>query len=64
MNRRLTLSMLPPLSKIRNQIYLDRCDDVIAAYDRGELSHVQYQDLADAAAQGMRREDVHKQTEQ
>jgi hypothetical protein len=39
-------------------------DDVVAAYDRGELSHTQYRTLAEAAAQGMRREDIHKETEQ
>jgi hypothetical protein len=39
-------------------------DDVVAAYDRGELSHAQYRTLAEAAAQGMRREDIRKETEQ
>jgi hypothetical protein len=35
-------------------------DDVVAAYDRGELTHTQYRTLADAAAEGMHREDMRK----
>jgi hypothetical protein len=33
-------------------------DDVVAAFDRGELTHTQYRTLADAAAEGMRQEDM------
>jgi hypothetical protein len=33
-------------------------DDVIAAYDRGELTRAQYRTLADAAAASMRDEDL------
>jgi hypothetical protein len=39
-------------------------DDVVAAYDHGELSHSQYRTLAEAAAEGMRQEDTLKETEQ
>jgi hypothetical protein len=39
-------------------------DDIVAAYDRGELSYAQYRSLAEAAAEGMRREDARKETEQ
>lgn len=39
-------------------------DDVVAAYDRGELSHAQYRFLAEAAAEGMRREDMRNESEQ
>jgi len=33
-------------------------DDVVAAYDRGELTRIQYRKLAEAAAESMRNEDV------
>jgi hypothetical protein len=39
-------------------------DDVVAAYDRGELSHAEYRTLAEAAAEGMRLEDMRKETDQ
>lgn len=39
-------------------------DDVVAAYDRGELNHTQYRTLAEAAAEGMHREDTGKKTTQ
>jgi hypothetical protein len=32
-------------------------DDVLAAYDRGDLSRVQYRALAEAAAESLRAED-------
>jgi hypothetical protein len=35
-------------------------DDVIAAYDRDELTRVQYRTLAEAAAQSMREEDARR----
>ena len=34
-------------------------DDVVAAYDRGDLTRVQYRKLAEAAAESMREEDMH-----
>jgi hypothetical protein len=37
-------------------------DDVVAAYDRGELTREQYRTLADAAAESMREEDARKGT--
>jgi hypothetical protein len=39
-------------------------DDVVAAYDRGELSHAEYRTLAEAAAEGMRLEDMRKESDQ
>lgn len=32
-------------------------DEVIGAYDRGELTRAEYRTLAEAASEGMRRED-------
>ena len=37
-------------------------DDVVAAYDRGELTRDQCRTLADAAAESMREEDARKGT--
>jgi hypothetical protein len=39
-------------------------DEVAAAYRRGELSRPDYRLLAEAAAEGMHREDMRKETEQ
>jgi hypothetical protein len=33
-------------------------DDVLAAYDRGDLSRTQYRVLAEAAAESLRAEDM------
>jgi hypothetical protein len=33
-------------------------DDVVAAYDRGDLTREEYRTLAEAAAEGMRKEDL------
>jgi hypothetical protein len=38
-------------------------DDVVAAYDRGELTRVQYRRLAEAAAESMREEDIRRQSD-
>lgn len=38
-------------------------DDVIAAYDRGELTRTQYRRLAEAAAESMREEDNHRESD-
>jgi hypothetical protein len=35
-------------------------DDVVAAYDRGELTRAQYRTLAEAVAASLRAEDEHK----
>lgn len=37
-------------------------DDVVAAYDRGELTSEQYRTLAKAAAESMREEDMRRQS--
>jgi hypothetical protein len=37
-------------------------DDVIAAYDRGELTRAQYRTLANAAAESMREEDMRRES--
>jgi len=39
-------------------------DEVAAAYRRGELSRPDYRLLAEAAAEGMHREDMRKEAEQ
>lgn len=38
-------------------------DDVVAAYDRGELTREQYRTLAEAAAESMREEDMRRQSD-
>jgi len=35
-------------------------DDVVAAYDRGDLTRAEYRTLAEAAAESMREEDLRK----
>jgi hypothetical protein len=37
-------------------------DDVVAAYDRGELNREQYRILAEAAAESMREEDMRRES--
>ncbi len=37
-------------------------DDVVAAYDRGELTRAQYRTLAEAAAESMREQDGHNES--
>jgi hypothetical protein len=37
-------------------------DDVVAAYDRGELTREQYRTLAEAAAESMREEDRRRES--
>lgn len=38
-------------------------DDVVAAYDRGELTRAQYRTLAEAAAESMREEDMRRESD-
>lgn len=38
-------------------------DEVVAAYDRGELTREQYRMLAKAAAESMRQEDKHRHSD-
>lgn len=38
-------------------------DDVVAAYDRGELTREQYRTLAEAAAESMREEDMRRESD-